>query len=41
MTVSGVKELLKLNINKLDDYDAHSLKTEYIKVQLNQKIEVF
>ena len=28
MTISGVKSLLELKINKLDDYDSHSLKAE-------------
>ena len=29
MTISGVKSVLNLNINKLDDYNSHSLKAEY------------
>ena len=29
MTISGVKNLLNLNINKLDDYDLDSLKAVY------------
>ena len=29
MTISGVKKLLNLNINKLDDYDLDSLKVDY------------
>jgi DNA-binding transcriptional MerR regulator len=29
MTISGVKKLLNLNINKLDDYDLDSLKAVY------------
>jgi DNA-binding transcriptional MerR regulator len=29
MTISGAKKLLKLNINKLDDYDLDSLKADY------------
>ena len=29
MTISGVKKLLNLNINKLDDYDLDSLKADY------------
>ena len=40
MTVSGVKELLKLNINKLDDYDVHSLKAEYIKSSIKSKSKI-
>ena len=37
MTVAGVKNLLKLNINKLDDYDSHSLKAEYYKLSFKEK----
>ena len=29
MTVSGVKNLLNININKLDDYNSHGLQVEY------------
>ena len=31
MTVSGVKNILNLNINKLDDYNSDSLKADYYK----------
>ena len=31
MTVSGVKNILNLNINKLDDYNSDSLNTNYYK----------
>ena len=37
MTVSGVKNLLNLNINKLDDYNDDGLKAEYIKNNLKIK----
>ena len=37
MTVSGVKNILNLNINKLDDYNSDSLKTDYYKVSLKKK----
>ena len=37
MTVSGVKNILKLNINKLDDYNSDSLKADYYKVSLKKK----
>jgi len=37
MTVSGVKNLLNLNINKLDGYNSDSLKTDYYKVSLKNK----
>ena len=31
LTISGVKNVLKLNINKLDDYYSDSLKADYYK----------
>ena len=31
MTIIGVKNLLNLNINKLDDRNNHSLKADYYK----------
>ena len=37
MTISGVKNLLNLNINKLDDYNSHSLKAEYYKNKFKDK----
>ena len=37
MTVIGVKNLLNLKINKLDDYDLDSLKADYYKVNLKNK----
>ena len=37
MTISGVKNILNLNINKLDDYNSHSLKAEYYKSNLKDK----
>ena len=37
MTVSGVKNILNLNINKLDDYNSDSLKADYYKVSLKKK----
>ena len=37
MTVSGVKNILNLNINKLDDYNSDSLKAEYYKNNLKNK----
>ena len=37
MTISGVKNLLSLNINKLDDYDSHSLKAEYYKKNIKDR----
>ena len=37
MTITGVKNLLKLNVNKLDDYNSHSLKANYYKNNLKDK----
>ena len=37
MTISGAKKLLNLNINKLDDYNSHSLKAEYYKKSFKNK----
>ena len=37
MTVSGVKNLLNKNINKLDDPNDHSLKADYYKNILKSK----
>ena len=37
MTISGVKSLLNSKINKLDDYDSHSLKAEYYKLRFKEK----
>ena len=33
MTISGVKQILNLKINKLDDNDTHSLRTDYMIFQ--------
>ena len=39
MTIKGVKNILKNNINSLDDYDLNSLKTDYQKknIELRSK----
>jgi DNA-binding transcriptional MerR regulator len=37
MTISGVKSLLNLKINKLDDYDSHGLQAEYYKLSFKKK----
>jgi|TARA_B100001059_G_scaffold115532_1_gene115837 DNA-binding transcriptional MerR regulator len=37
MTVSGVKNLLNININKLDDYNSDGLKADYYKLSLKEK----
>tara|TARA_B100000886_G_scaffold236109_1_gene165315 strand:- start:8112 stop:8492 length:381 start_codon:yes stop_codon:yes gene_type:complete len=37
MTISGVKNLLRSNIIKLDDDDSNSLKDEYYKLYLKTK----
>ena len=37
MKISGVKNILNLNINKLDDYNSHSLQADYYKGILKNK----
>ena len=37
MTISGVKNVLKSNINSLDDYNSFSLKADYYKESLKIK----
>ena len=37
MTINGVKNVLNLNINKLDDYNSDSLKADYYKRSLKLK----
>ena len=37
MTISGVKNLINLDIKKLDDSNEHSLKVDYIKKNLRSK----
>ncbi len=37
MTINGVKNLLKSNINSLDDYNSYSLKAEYLKKNIKNK----
>lgn len=37
MTINGVKNILKSNINSLDDYDSYSLKAEYYKNSIKKK----
>ena len=37
MTIIGVKNLLNMNIKKLDDYNSHSLKADYYKSFLKIK----
>jgi DNA-binding transcriptional MerR regulator len=37
MTILGVKNILNLNINKLDDYNSDSLKADYYKKTLKDK----
>ena len=38
MTINGVKKFLKNNINKLDDNNSYSLKTDYYKSSIKQKM---
>ena len=40
MTISGVKNILNLNINKLDDYNSDSLKADYYKIILKKKVKI-
>ena len=40
MTISGVKKVLNLNINKLDDYNSDSLKASYYKNTLKDKSKI-
>ena len=37
LTISGVKNILNSNTNKLDDYNSNSLKAEYYKKNIKQK----
>ena len=37
MTILGVKNALKIKINKLHDYDSHSLKVDYYKKSFKDK----
>ena len=37
MTIKGVKNVLNLKINKLDDYNSLSLKTDYLKKNFKEK----
>ena len=37
MTISGVKNVLKSNINSLDDYNSYSLKADYHKKLIKDK----
>jgi len=37
MTINGVKNVLKSNINSLDDYNSYSLKADYYKENIKIK----
>ena len=37
MTINGVKNVLNSKINKLDEYNSYSLKTDYYKKSLKEK----
>ena len=37
MTINGVKNVLKSDINSLDDYNSYSLKADYLKENLKVK----
>ena len=40
MTINGVKNVLKSNINTLDDYDLYSLKADYHKKNIKDKSKI-
>jgi len=40
MTINGVKNVLKSNINSLDDYDLYSLKADYHKKNIKDKSKI-
>jgi len=40
MTINGVKNVLKSNINSLDDYDLYSLKADYHKKNIKNKSRI-
>ena len=40
MTINGVKNVLKSNINTLDDYDLYSLKADYYKKNIKDKSKI-
>ena len=37
ITINGVKNILNKKINKLDDYNSHSLQAEYYKKNIKEK----
>ena len=41
MTINGAKNVLNSNTNKLDDHNSHSLKAEYYKKRIKQKVRKF
>ena len=40
MTIKGVKNILKSDINTLDDYNSYSLKADYLKVNIRNKSRI-
>ena len=40
MTINGVKNLLKSDINTLDDYNSYGLKAEYLKDNIKIKTKI-
>jgi hypothetical protein len=40
MTINGVKNILKSNINSLDDYDSFALKADYHKKNIKIKSKI-
>ena len=37
MTINGVKNILNLNTNKLDDHNSYGLKADYYKIKIKNK----
>ena len=40
MTISGVRNLLNTNMNKLDDHNSFSLKADYYKKNLSKRTKI-
>ena len=40
MTINGVKNILRSDINSLDDYNSYSLKTDYLKENIKVKSKI-
>ena len=40
MTINGVKNILKSDINTLDDYNSYSLKADYLKKNIKEQSKI-